>query len=110
MGESYRVTWAPVALGDLDEILAFAESEQAGRASKLRAKFERAAGRLARFPHRGRVVPELRELGFLALRELVIDPWRLVYRVEGRDVRVVTVFDGRRDPAEMLTRRLLRAV
>lgn len=108
MAERYRVIWAPSALGDLEEILSWAEGERPGRALKVAAKIEAAAARLDRFPSRGRIVPELRELGILFLRELVVAPWRLVYRIDGREVRVVTVFDGRRDPAEMLLRRLLR--
>ena len=109
MAERFRVVWAPAALADFDEILSWAEGERAGRAQKVRRKIQAAASRLDRFPTRGRVVPELRELGILFLRELVVKPWRLVYRIDGREVRVVTLFDGRRDPAEMLMRRLLRA-
>lgn len=101
--------WAPSALADLDEILTWAESERPGRARKVVAKIQNAASRLERLPARGRIVPELRELGILFLRELIVTPWRLVCRIERREVRVVTVFDGRRDPAETLLRRLLRA-
>lgn len=106
----YRVIWAPAAFEDLDEILVAAKDQRAGRGAKLRKKFEAAARKLDRHPERGRVVPELRELGILFLRELILAPWRLVYRIDGRTVHVVTVFDGRRDPAEMLLRRLLRDV
>ena len=108
MAERYRVIWAPSALGDLEEILSWAEDEKPGRAVTVAARIEAAASRLDRLPARGRLVPELRELGIPFFRELVVTPWHLVYRIDGREVRVVALFDGRRDPAEMLLRRLLR--
>jgi len=41
-------------------------------------------------------------------RELVVKPYRLVYRIEGDTVTVLAVFDGRRDLEDLLLERLLR--
>jgi plasmid stabilization system protein ParE len=50
---------------------------------------------LAKFPRRGRRVLELPESG---LRELVDGQYRLVYRVHGGRVEVLTVFEEHRLP------------
>ena len=35
-------------------------------------------------------------------RELIVSPWRIIYRVEGRVVFVDSVLDGRRDVEDAL--------
>ncbi len=50
---------------------------------------------LARFPRRGRRVPELPGSG---LRELVEGHYRLVYRERAGRVEILTVFEGHRLP------------
>ena len=51
------------------------------------------AGSLDTFSERGRIVPEL---GDPRLRELLIDPFRLMYEVEERQVRIVGFIHQRR--------------
>jgi toxin ParE1/3/4 len=40
-------------------------------------------------------------------RELIVKPYRLIYRVDGNDVWVIAVFDGRRDLTDVLLWRLM---
>ena len=48
--------------------------------------------------HRGRVVLELRGRGITTYRELLVAPYyRIMYRVEDREVWVIAVLDHRRD-------------
>jgi toxin ParE1/3/4 len=63
---------------------------------------------LDRFPERARVVPELRELGVTVWRELILRPYRIMYRIEGSTVIVDLVIDARRDVIDVLFARLLR--
>lgn len=65
------------------------------------------AATLERWPQRGRVVPELLAFGITSWRELVAKPYRLVYRIEDRDVFIDGVLDARRDLEELLVERLL---
>ena len=46
-------------------------------------------------------------LGIQTFRQLVISPYRIVYRVIGQEVFVLLVADGRRDVQALLERRLL---
>jgi hypothetical protein len=41
-------------------------------------------------------------------RELIVKPYRLIYRIEGEVVNVLAVFDGHRDLEDLLLERLLR--
>ncbi len=42
-------------------------------------------------------------------RELLIEPYRLIYRIEGDTVTVLALFDGRRDLEDLLLERLVRS-
>jgi len=56
--------------------------------------------RLADFPNSGRVVPELKDP---AIREILFGSYRIVYRVKGDLVEVLTVYHGARllDPSRL---------
>ena len=45
-------------------------------------------------PHGGRVVPEVRRDD---VRETFLRTYRIVYRIAGEDIRVLTVFEGHRN-------------
>ena len=55
------------------------------------------------------MVPELRGTRFRQHRELIVTPWRMFYTIETDVVRVIAVFDGRRDLRELLHERFARA-
>jgi toxin ParE1/3/4 len=58
--------------------------------------------------NRGRVVPELRVRGITIYREIAVLPYRIIYRVEPREVWVVAVLDHRRDLDALLHERARR--
>jgi toxin ParE1/3/4 len=62
---------------------------------------------LERFPHRGSVPKELAGLGIRTFRQLMLSPYRIIYRVIGQEVFVLLIADGRRDMQALLERRLL---
>lgn len=64
-------------------------------------------GSLERLPDRGAVPAELAGLGIRDFRQLVVETYRLVYRVLGNKVFVMIVADGRQDMQLILERRLL---
>jgi plasmid stabilization system protein ParE len=105
----YLVRWADAAARDLEEIASFVARESPENAQRLLAKLEAAAASLELHPRRGRIVPELMFFGLRRWRELVVRPYRLVYRIGTRSVIVLAVFDGRRDLEDVLLDRLLRA-
>ena len=66
-----------------------------------------AANGLSRFPERGSYPKELVGLGIKEYRQTFFKPYRVIYRVVGKQVIVHLVADGRRDMQSVLARRLL---
>ena len=62
---------------------------------------------LETFPLRGSVPRELDALGIREFRQILVEPYRLIYRVVGKTVFVMVIADGRRDMQALLERRLL---
>lgn len=62
---------------------------------------------LERFPHRGSIPQELEMLGIREFRQLLLDPYRLIYRVIGGKVLIQVISDSRRNLQALLERRLL---
>ncbi len=109
MATKYSVHWAEPALLDAQDIvdyLVVQGSELA--AEKLVTKLEGITDRLEHFPERGRIVPELRREGISSYYELVLNPYRLIYRIYAREVAIVAFLDGRRDLGELLVARAMR--
>ena len=64
---------------------------------------------LAQFPERGSYPKELLALGIKEYRRTSHKPYRLIYRVVGKQVVIYLIVDGRRDMQSVLARRLLGA-
>jgi len=59
------------------------------------------------FPLSGNVPKELDALGVREFRQILLAPYRLIYRVLGDKVLIMVIADGRRDMQSLLERRLL---
>jgi toxin ParE1/3/4 len=64
---------------------------------------------LSRFPERGSYPRELIALGIREYRQTSFKPYRVIYRVVGKQVFIHLVADGRRNMQTLLARRLLGA-
>jgi plasmid stabilization system protein ParE len=104
----FRVQWAEVAVRDLEEIVGFVAIDSEGDAERLLRRIEARASALESVPERGRVVPELARFGMRSWREVLVRPYRIVYRIEGDTVTVLAALDGRRDLGDVLLDRLIR--
>lgn len=105
----FRVHWTEQAVRDLEEIVAYVAADSPGNARKLLKRLESRAEALDVAPLRGRVVPELARFGIRGWRELLVKPYRIVFRVGENEVWVLAVFDGRRDLEDVLLERLVRS-
>ena len=108
MAKNYKVLWARAAEEDLKSIIEYicVDSPSAARDSLNRIKSE--ASNLCSFPQRGRVVPELKGHGILQYRELIIPPWRVIYRISEEQVYVLLVIDSRRNVEDILYEKMVR--
>ena len=104
---SYSVQWAPIALKDLEKIIDYLHEPNPKAAKKAFSRIKKRAQTLRTLTTQGRRVPELAEFEFQAYRELLIPPYRLIYRIEEKRVYVLGVFDSRRDLNDLLLWRLV---
>jgi plasmid stabilization system protein ParE len=104
------ITWDEEAAGDLDSIIDYLRVPGSHiNAERVLDRLNAAVASLRAAPYRGRVVAELAAYGISRYRELVVDPWRIIYRVEPRAIFILTVVDSRRALDELLLERLIRA-
>ena len=106
MRKQYQVAWANVAENDLKYIIEYIADDSPANAIKIFKKIKQKASLLTTYPERGRVVPELRDQGILQYRELIIPPWRVLYRISEKRVYVLSVLDSRRNIEDILLKRL----
>jgi len=109
MSAGYSVLWTEVAERDLREIIAFIAGDKVQNALHVLENIRDKASALYAFPERGRVVPELQSNGVFIYRELIISPWRLLYRIADSNVYVTAVLDSRRNVEEILLQRLIQS-
>jgi toxin ParE1/3/4 len=106
MSKTYKINWANVAENDLIEIIEYIAIDSPADALKILQTIKKMASNLYSLPERGRVVPELQDQAILIYREIVIPPWRIIYRISDNDVYVLTVLDARRNVEDILLKRL----
>lgn len=84
-----RVRWTPQAAEDLQAIRDFIARDSEHYAALVVQRLVEAVDILEEFPNSGRRVPEHSRND---LRELVRPPYRIVYRITGDVLHIVTVF------------------
>jgi toxin ParE1/3/4 len=89
-----RVVWTEHAHAQLDEAMAFIARDRPETAKAWLELMLDAGSSLAGLPDRGRVVPEASRDD---VRELIISPYRLIYRRDRDVVTVTMVVHERRD-------------
>lgn len=101
----YHIRWTYHAQGDLDRLVAYICRENPHNAQKIFKAIRKQVDRLASFPRRDRIIPELKKIPLDFYRESILHPWRILYRILGKEVIIMGVFDGRRDLQSLLLQR-----
>ena len=107
MTPKYKVHWAEVAEKDLISIIEYIAEDSLTNAINVFEKLKKKASSLNQFPQRGRIVPELKDHGIILYRELIVTPWRIIYRISGKKVYVLSVIDSRQNVEDILLKRLI---
>lgn len=106
----YEVLLSQGAEQDLQSIHDYiAEFDGLAHANRVLDRLMEVADGLTKLPERGSYPKELLALGIKAYRQTAFKPYRVIYRVIGRQVVIHLIVDGRRDMASVLARRLLGA-
>ena len=104
----YSVFWTITAQNDLDNIIEYISNDSIENALIILYKIKEKAETLYSFPERGRIIPELKYHNIENYRELILNPWRIIYKIEKDIVYVLSVIDGRRNIEDILLERLLK--
>jgi toxin ParE1/3/4 len=107
MSRNYIVKWTATAEHDLDSIIGFIAEDSLDETMKLLEKTRKQAAGLLALPERGRIVPELKEHEIILYQEIILAPWRMIYRIAGQTVYVLAVFDARRNLEDILLDRFV---
>ncbi len=88
-----QVRWTPQAADDLEAICLFIARDAPAMASVFADRIFQATDRLATHPRSGRIVSEF---GREDLREIIVGSYRVIYRLRGEDVELITLHHGAR--------------
>jgi len=107
MKQNYKVIWANVAESDLKDIIEYISIDIPQNALRILKNIKHKTSELYTLPERNRIVPGLQDQGILQYREMIIPPWKLIYRIAERKVYVLSLIDSRRNVEDILLKRLI---
>ena len=102
----FKVHWAGIADEDLKNIILYIAEDSPANARIIFDKIKEKASSLTQFPERGRIVPELQDQGIFLYRELIVAPWKLIYRISDKKIYILSVLDSRQNVEDILLKRL----
>ena len=105
MMKNYEVIWAKTAENDLEKIIEYIAQNSPGNALRILKKIKKRVNDLYHLPKRYRIVPELYDPGITQYREMIIKPWRVMYRISNGKVYVLSVLDSRQNMEDILLKR-----
>jgi toxin ParE1/3/4 len=82
------VVWSDEASADVRQIAGFVSRDSKDAAEQLTTRLVQSMRRIEQFPRSGRMVPEH---GRDDIREVIVDPYRVIYVIDPDVVRVVLV-------------------
>lgn len=91
-----RVEWSDNARDDLDDIVHYISRDSAFYAQRFGEKVVLATRRLGDFSESGRMIPEAEDK---TLREIIVQGYRVMYRLEPNRVLILAVMHGSHDVA-----------
>jgi len=89
-----KVTWAPLAERQVADAFAYIAAERPDAALGWFERVVDRAGSLSELPDQGRMVPEAERS---SVREVLVDPYRVVYRRDEDEIVILTVQHQRQD-------------
>lgn len=93
-----RVDWSDPALDDLDDVTRYIAKDSPYYATEFAERIFNTVDRLIDFPLSGRSVPEAKDS---SIREVIVQGYRIMYRVEPARVLILTVMHGSRDMSNL---------
>lgn len=104
----YRINWSKDAEEEFIEIVLWYKYN-AGKnvARKIYSKINLRIKKLKNMPGMGKPVQILKDIGVNDYRQIIHDNWIIYYRVEGQNINIISVIDGRRNLEEILYKKII---
>lgn len=99
MKRSLQIRWSRLAARDLETAHAYLEERNPEAARRFAVQILRAIESIEEHPEIGAVARDLSPLG--RYRHVVSRHHRVIYRIEAEVIRVVRIWDSRRNPADL---------
>ena len=87
-----RIIWSPLAVGRASEIADYIAQDKPSAAEKWIDTVFSKVEQLKSSPEIGRIVPEINDSQF---RELIYCNYRIIYRIETKQISILTIRHGR---------------
>ena len=88
-----RIIWSPQATQDLRSIRSFIARDSKQYAKRMVDRIKQAVSGCRRFPETAAIVPEF---GDPLVREIFVATYRVIYRIDGNAIHVLTVLHSAR--------------
>lgn len=88
---AHKIRWSPRAADNFEDICNYIAKDSVYYAALFAKKVNSVVKSIPQFPKAGRVVPEYRDEN---LREKIYENYRIVYRLTGDTVEIVTICHG----------------
>lgn len=105
--KKYEVLWTENAIFDLEQIVEYIKLESVTIAKKIFSELREKGNTLYYFPNKGKVVPELQNIGIIKYRELIHKRWKIIYKIQESKVYILVVVDSAQDLENILFQRLI---
>ena len=89
-----KIIWAPSALKDIESIAQYIARDSVDQASLFISRVIEMTDQLEDFPQSGRIIPEIKNGN---CRELIYGAYRIMYRINKREIWITGVVHGARD-------------
>ncbi|CAD7771096.1 MAG: Toxin RelE2 [Candidatus Methanoperedenaceae archaeon GB50] len=89
-----KLKWTHLAIEDMNNIKRTISEDNPSAAENMIKTIRNKVERLKDFPTSGRVVPEFRSP---ALREVIVPPYRVVYRVVSSEIHILRVWHSKQE-------------
>ncbi len=107
MKKIYEVRWSETSEKDLISIIKYISQDNPSIAYEKFKEIKEKTSCLHSCPDRGRIVPELQGQGIIQYHELIVPPWRIIYRISKKSVYVLSVLDARQNVEDILLKRFI---
>ena len=106
--KKFSVNVSKNAKNDLREIIRFIAINNPMNALDVLKRIEARMNSLVKFHVKGGYVPELLKHNIKDYRQLIEQPWKIIYKIENNIVNILCIIDTRRNTQDLLVEKLVK--